>query len=126
MMYCYMIYITLGLFGSTVFQETLMSEFFGEITPSRSKIVLNGTLELNCTINAGMNISSLYWETPEGKAPRKNTFIIGNNILQLRKKVTNVSEEGTYLCRSTSEKQMSRSPRTNVFIECRSITVAIS
>ncbi|XP_061180232.1 interleukin-6 receptor subunit beta-like [Saccostrea echinata] len=121
MMNWYMIYITVGLFGPTIFQETLISEFFGDITPSTSKIVLNGTLELNCTINAGMNISSLYWETPEGKAPLKNTLIIGNNTLQLRKYVTNVSEEGTYLCRSTSEKQMSRTPRTNVVVEYEAI-----
>ncbi|XP_062581741.1 uncharacterized protein LOC134243488 isoform X2 [Saccostrea cucullata] len=120
-MSCCLTYITFGFFCSVVLQETLTLELFGAITPHTRRVILNGTLELNCTVQNGINTSTLYWETPEGKAPGDITFIIGSYTIQLRKKVTSISEEGTYLCRSTSEKQISRSPRANVFVEYEAV-----
>lgn len=78
------------------------SDEFGEITPKNPKVVVNETLELNCTVfeDSGVNVSMLYWEDKfEKRVPDDHVIPVGGRTVLFRKKITSVEEEGTYTCK---------------------------
>lgn len=77
----------------------------GEITPKDPQVVVNETLELNCTVfeDSGVNVSMLYWEDKfEQRVPDDHVIPVGERTLLFRKEITSVKEEGIYTCKKSS------------------------
>lgn len=87
---------------------------------------VNGTLELNCTVfeDSGLNASHLFWIVANSsRAPAETMTASGERTLLLRKNITSINEEGTYICRRNDETDYIKSivSTSHFLIECKSL-----
>lgn len=73
----------------------------GEVTPKNPLILINQTLELNCTVfpDSGLNTSLLTFELPFNKQASPDMLtVVGDRTLLLKKTIRSIDDEGSYIC----------------------------
>ncbi|XP_061182314.1 uncharacterized protein LOC133190639 [Saccostrea echinata] len=85
---------------------TAFGFFFDSSVGVYLRVLVNQTLEMNCTVfeDSGLNASLLDWVIYNASSASPDTvFINEERTLTFRKKITSVEEEGSYLCKRTDK-----------------------
>nr|XP_034311944.1 uncharacterized protein LOC105335826 isoform X7 [Crassostrea gigas] len=78
----------------------------GELTPKNPSILINQTLELNCTVfpDSGLNTSLVKFYLPLDIEPSSDMLtVVGDRTLLLKKTISKIEDEGNYICWSVNE-----------------------
>uniref|UniRef100_A0A8W8LVT3 Ig-like domain-containing protein n=1 Tax=Magallana gigas TaxID=29159 RepID=A0A8W8LVT3_MAGGI len=78
----------------------------GELTPKNPSILINQTLELNCTVfpDSGLNTSLLKFYLPRHiEASSDMLTVVGDRTLLLKKTISKIEDEGQYICWSVNK-----------------------
>uniref|UniRef100_A0A8W8NKW3 Fibronectin type-III domain-containing protein n=1 Tax=Magallana gigas TaxID=29159 RepID=A0A8W8NKW3_MAGGI len=78
----------------------------GELTPKYPLILINQTLELNCTVfpDSGLNTSLLKFELPLNiEASSDMLTVVGDRTLLLKKTISTIEDKGSYNCWRVNE-----------------------
>lgn len=76
------------------------------MTPKNPSILINQTLELNCTVfpDSGLNTSLVKFYLPLDIEPSSDMLtVVGDRTLLLKKTISKIEDEGNYICWSVNE-----------------------